>query len=619
MRMVVALLMLWAVGQAVAAEATAATQEKAAVPGVAEADSSAGGGEQGQVLAGGAEAQETADESASAAASSGAGQQTGTQTQAVPGAGAGASHLPGAIPLPAGAKVAVIPVEDMIYDFTLASLERRIERALNGGATVIVLELDTYGGEVTAAIEISKYIKSLNVPVIAWVNDKAYSAGTMIAAACDQIIMADGATLGDSAPIAMGQNLEPTERAKALSPILEEYRDDAQRHGYDFALFNAMCELGIEVYQVRNKDTGEIRHVNQSDYAVMVQGADPDVIAAGAPGSGSGAAGVIGQLFGGQGANASNAGNTAPALDIATAADRGKWVLVKKIHDGRTLLTLNQTRAQDVGISRQIVRNDADLRQYTGAAQMQQIGQTWSEGLAGFLTHPGVRAILIIALLLGGYAELQSPGVGLPGAVALIALVLLLGAPYLIGLAEVWHILLFLVGFFLLLVEVLFTPGFGLLGITGIAAMLVALVISVVPLGGQFFPAPGGAASRFVWDRLLSSSITMLLSLIISFVGFYFLTRYFGSIPLLNKLVLEDASPARMPQAHQRVSGDDQIGGGRIKVGDTGKTVTSLHPAGEAMIDGSAVDVVALGGWIDQGAAVRVIEVHGNRIVVDLV
>ncbi|MCC6682007.1 MAG: hypothetical protein IT445_13990 [Phycisphaeraceae bacterium] len=604
MQIAMAMLLLWSGALAQGPTDDAAEAEgQSPTPPAAETDSSSVPAEATQENLPGMGAEKTADESASAATSPGAG-----TSPAGPG-----------VPLPAGAKVAIIPIEDMIYDFTLASLQRRIERALDGGATVIVLELDTYGGEVTAAIEISKYIKSLNVPVIAWVNDKAYSAGTMIAAACDQIIMADGATLGDSAPIAVGQNLEPTERAKALSPILEEYRDDAQRRGYDFALFHAMCELGIEVYQIRHKDTGEIRHVNQSDYAVMVQGADPDVIAAGAPGSGSGAAGVIGQLFGGRGANATNAGNTAPALEIATSNDRGKWVLVKKVHDGRTLLTLNQTRAQDVGIARQIVRNQSELRQYTGAAQMQQVGQTWSEGLAGFLTHPAVRAILIIALLLGGYAELQSPGVGLPGAVALIALVLLLGAPYLMGLAEIWHILLFLIGFFLLLVEVLFTPGFGLLGIAGIAAMLVALVISVVPLGGQFFPAPGGATSRFVWDRLLSSSITMLLSLIVSFVGFYFLTRYFGSIPLLNKLVLEDASPAQMPQAHRHVSGDEQIGGGRVKVGDTGKAVTSLHPAGEAIIDGSAIDVVALGGWIDQGAAVRVVEVHGNRIVVDLV
>lgn len=503
------------------------------------------------------------------------------------------------LPLPVGANVAIIRVEDMIYGFTLDSLERRIDRALEGGATFIVLELDTYGGEVTAAIEISKYIKGLGVPVIAWVNDKAYSAGTLIAAAADRIVMADGATLGDSAPIAPGQELGPTERAKALSPILEEYRDSAQRHGYDFALFHAMSELGVEVYQVRHKNTGDIKHVNQSDFAVMVQGDDPDAVAAGSIG---------GQTPGDQ---------PPPSLEVAAAADRGQWELVKKIHDGRTLLTLSQTRAQDVGISRQIVRNETELRQYTGAQSMSRVSQTWSEDLAAFLTHPVVRGVLIIALLIGGYAELQSPGVGLPGAVALGALVLLLGAPMVIGLAEVWHILLFLIGLFLLIVEVLFTPTFGLLGVAGIAMMLVSIVISVVPLGGQFFNS--GAAQNIVWQRLVSSSITMLLSLLVSFVGFYFLTKHFGSIPLLNRLVLDDASPAQAGAAHVHVSGDEEIGGGTIKVGDVGRALNTLRPAGEALIAGSPVDVVAVGGWVDQGAEVRVVEVHGNRIVVDIV
>lgn len=507
----------------------------------------------------------------------------------------------GQVPLPSGANVAIIRIEDLIYDFTLDSLERRVDRALDGGATLIVIELDTLGGDVVAAINISKYLKSLSVPTIAWVNDKAYSAGTMISAACDQIVMADGATIGDSAPIALGQDMSPTERAKALSPILEEYRDDAQRHGYDFALFHAMCELGIEVYQVEHKQTGEVRHVNQSDFAVMVQGAEPDAVSVTfTPGSA-----IV------------TAAESPPALDIATAADKGQWTMLKKVHDGRSLLTLSQSRAEEVGLSRQIIRSETQLQQYTGAQSMAQVNQTWSEDLAAFLTHPVVRIVLIAALLIGGYTELQAPGVGLPGAIALGALVLLLGAPMVIGLAEVWHIILFVLGLFLLIVELLFTPTFGLLGVAGIVMMLISLVISVVPMGGQFFTT-GGGTSPVVWGRLVNSALTMLLGLIASGIGLYFVTRYFGSIPLLNRLILEDAQPALAGQVHTPVDGDTAIGGGAIGVGDTGKTLTTLHPAGEAIIKGSPVDVVALGGWVDRGEAVRVVEVHGNRIVVDV-
>ena len=62
------------------------------------------------------------------------------------------------------------------------------------------------------------------------------------------------------------------------------------------------------------------------------------------------------------------------------------------------------------------------------------------------------------------------------GAVAGIALVCLLGAPFVVGLAEVWHILLFLVGLILLIVELAFTPSFGLLGVAGLAMILLVVL-----------------------------------------------------------------------------------------------------------------------------------------------
>ena len=125
--------------------------------------------------------------------------------------------------LPTGADVAVIKIRGLIYGFTLHSLQQSVEHARQNGASLIVLELDTPGGVVTSALKISKYIKSMQVPTVAWVNPEAYSAGIMIAAACNRMVMAPASAAGDCAPIVPGANLSPTERAKALSPILEEF------------------------------------------------------------------------------------------------------------------------------------------------------------------------------------------------------------------------------------------------------------------------------------------------------------------------------------------------------------------------------------------------------------
>src|SRR5262245_19122572 len=102
-------------------------------------------------------------------------------------------------PVPA----AIIPLRDEINEYSRTSFQRRFQHARQNGAKLIIIDLDTYGGAVTAALELSQFIKSqTDVRTIAYVNSKAYSAGAMIAMACNQIVMTPVAALGDCAPIA---------------------------------------------------------------------------------------------------------------------------------------------------------------------------------------------------------------------------------------------------------------------------------------------------------------------------------------------------------------------------------------------------------------------------------
>ncbi|MFW6059915.1 MAG: NfeD family protein [Phycisphaeraceae bacterium] len=537
--------------------------------------------------------------------------------------------------LPSGANVAIIRIEGTIYDFTLESLERRVERALNQGASIIVLELDTPGGVVKSALDISKYIKTIPVPTVAWVNNEAYSAGILIGSACDQMVMSPASATGDCAPILPGSDLPPTERAKQLTPILEEFRDNARDNGYDYSLFHAMCVLGVELYYIENPTTGERRLVNQADYRVMVGGMSIDEanedVRRSVRGSGTG----LSSLFRGQ---SGSGGQTqwdiaVPNCEIATAQARGQWQPVSqlpsgatlpqgRVHDGRTLLTLNQTRAEDISLSQATISNATQLSQHFKAGNVQHVGQTWSENLAGFLVNPIVRAVLVIALLLGLFFEFQSPGLGLGGAVAGVALLALLGAPFVVGMAEWWHVLVFFIGLGLLITELAFVPGFGVLGITGLIMMFAGLVLSAVPSGGGTPGVPGPQT----WNEVVESAIFLLVGVFLSFVGIYVIARQFGNVPLLNRLVLDAAQQraevsagAAMAGAGPMlsVSGDEMLGEGRIQVGDTGTVTTGLRPSGRAEIDGQIVDVVSYGQWIQPGQQVRVVEVHGNRIVVD--
>ncbi|MEX0774141.1 MAG: NfeD family protein [Phycisphaeraceae bacterium] len=534
--------------------------------------------------------------------------------------------------LPTGGKIAIVKIQGMIYDFTLESFKRRTEKALADGATIIVVELDTPGGMLDASIKLSTYIKQIpNATTIAWVHDQAYSGGTVIAAACHYIIMSPSSYLGDAAPIAMsGVSLLPTERAKPLSPLLEDFRDSARYNHYDYALFHAMCVLDVRLYLIENPATGERKVVNQIDYELMVNGRElPEAnvnltMPAPVPGSPAEADENLRRV-------------ALVTRQVATDADLGKWTSVTRdhsgallpepFHDGSTLLTLSQDRAMDVGLSQGIVRNEADLKSLLGAQDVGRYDQAAIEGIAYWLTQSWIRGILLMVVLICAALEMQSPGLGVAGSIGIAALIVLIGAPFLIGMAELWHLLLFLLGFVLLMVEIFVTPGFGVLGISGLVCMFIGLVLAVVPSssGGMGLPAPE------MLDQLQWSIVWMILGGVTGIIALAFLTRHFGRLPLLGRMVLRARStvpaaqvagtdsagnPVLLDAPHQAVSGEDAIGGGKVAVGARGTAITELRPTGRASIDGQLVDVMSVGEWIHVGRHVRVVEVHGNLITV---
>jgi hypothetical protein len=104
----------------------------------------------------------------------------------------------------------------------------------------------------------------------------------------------------------------------------------------------------------------------------------------------------------------------------------------------------------------------------------------------------------------------------------------------------------------------------------------------------------------------------------------YFLTRYFGRIPMLNRLVLQEAQAPGQPAVHPApadaaVEAEEAEPGGPypVRAGDVGTAITELRPVGRADFEGEVVDVVTPGAFVDADRPVRVIEVRGNRVVVE--
>lgn len=147
-----------------------------------------------------------------------------------------------------------------------------------------------------------------------------------------------------------------------------------------------------------------------------------------------------------------------------------------------------------------------------------------------------------------------------------------------------WYITLLVCGLFLVGVEI-FIPG-GIVGAAGAAALIGAAVI-----GFNIFPPALGWLSLF---------LILTLTALAAFVWM----KYFPKSPMGRALSL-----------NQNITKKDQDDS-PWKPGMKGTALSSLRPAGKAMIEGRRADVIADGTWIEQNSAIEVIKVEGNRIYV---
>jgi membrane-bound serine protease (ClpP class) len=146
----------------------------------------------------------------------------------------------------------------------------------------------------------------------------------------------------------------------------------------------------------------------------------------------------------------------------------------KLIVDDDELLTLTADQAFEYGIARAKVKDLAGALEYleerddvTFAGEPMVLETLWSEEMVRWLNSPAVMAVLVMLALLGVYIEFSTPGIGLPGLVAVICFAIIIGSKYLIGLANWVEVALFIVGILLLLVEFFVLPGFGIAGKLG--------------------------------------------------------------------------------------------------------------------------------------------------------
>ena len=158
------------------------------------------------------------------------------------------AQAPAASAAPA-ARVITGVIDDEIGHATSAYVLRLIERAENEKADALVLEINTFGGRVDAAVAIRDALLDTNVPTVAWIHRRAISAGALISFACDKIVISPGGTIGAATPIQIApgsQEAQPVGE-KYVSYFRQEMRATAEVNGRDGDIAEAMVDADREV------------------------------------------------------------------------------------------------------------------------------------------------------------------------------------------------------------------------------------------------------------------------------------------------------------------------------------------------------------------------------------
>ncbi|MFH1339509.1 MAG: NfeD family protein [Candidatus Omnitrophota bacterium] len=453
----------------------------------------------------------------------------------------------------ASSKVYIIPVKGVI-DLGLSGFIRRsIGEAKDNQADAIILEIDTFGGRVDAAVEISDSLEKIKpIPTVAFVDDHAWSAGALISLACEKIIMSPGSSIGSAEPRAMGftPGKEELTDEKTISAIRAKFKALAEENNHPVNLALAMVDKDYEIKQVNIRN--EIKIL------------------------------------------------TAEELQEAKERYKGKDIqVIKTVSLKGKLLNLTAGEAKEFGLAQVVLNNREGVLNYLGLDKMEVVstGLTWSETLVRFLTHPLISPLLLSLGFLGLLFELKIPGWGISGTLGLLFLALFFWGHYLVGLAGWTELIILCLGIILLLIEIFVIPGFGIAGISGIVLILTGIFLSLVK---QPFSAPK--------SQLTQAFYTLSFAIIITFVGIILSWKFLPRTGLWKRIILS--------YAETKKEGFQSAASLESYLGKTGKTLTALRPSGRAVIDEKTLDVITEGEFIAKEEPVKVIRVEGNKIIV---
>ena len=160
-------------------------------------------------------------------------------------------------------RVIVVPIEGIVDLGMAPFVERAIEDAETAQADAVLLDINTLGGRVDAALLIRDALVGSTIPTIAYIHPRAISAGAFISFACKTIAMEPGGSIGAATPVTdSGGEMEAADE-KMVSYFRTEMRSTAERNGRPGEIAEAMVDREVEIEDVIAK--GKLLTLTTSD------------------------------------------------------------------------------------------------------------------------------------------------------------------------------------------------------------------------------------------------------------------------------------------------------------------------------------------------------------------
>jgi membrane-bound serine protease (ClpP class) len=457
------------------------------------------------------------------------------------------------------APVFVIPVNEEISPFLVVFLKRSILKAEAAEASLIIFEINTFGGRVDSALEITSLIGSVQwAETVAYIpsgtggTGVSWSAGALISFSCDSIYMDSGTSIGAAAPVYQSPEGMVMAEEKVVSAVRGQMSALAEKNGYSSSIALAMVDPDIELYEVDTVEGMILLTPDEIAESERISGVKP----------------VQGKLVSAVG----------------------------------KLLTLTAGEMEKYGVSSATVTGRAELHKILSIdhESLVILEKNQADWIIAFLSSAAVASLLIMVGMVALYMEITSPGFAVPGTIALICFAIVFASSTLIGNLGSLELILFMLGVILLLIEIFIIPGFGIIGVSGIILILLSLVLT-----RQDFVIP---EFTWQWDLFRKNLLFASLSLVGSLILIGVLMVILPHSQLFGRLVLKNTSPA-MKKIEE--SEEEEINNGAQAV-----ALTNLRPVGKADFNGRVLIVQTDGEYIEKDSKLIVIRREGLRLVV---